>query len=300
MFPYDAYISTHLTFAASFVYGYNTISARRTLWDGLKSWASSGPWLVFGDFNSTLSQDDKYNGAPVSSYEVSDFRTCCSELGLSDLNYTGCHYTWSNGNVWTKIDRVLANPSWNNLQLTSHVHFQPPGAFSDHSGAHIRIGGSCPPGCRPFKFFNMWVEHPEYAGLISDGWQLPVEGSPMFVLCRKLKSLKQPLKSLNKLHFSHISERVARMEAALEQHQHLLHDSRDDISLLKRVNALKINLINLKSAEKAFFSQKLKCIFFKDSDRGTSFFHALMSHRHRKSFIPALQCVGGRNHWWWL
>jgi len=93
MFPYNAYISTHLTFAASFVYGYNTISARRTLWDGLKSWASSGPWLVFGDFNSTLSQDDKYNGAPVSSYEVSDFRTCCSELGLSDLNYTGCHYT---------------------------------------------------------------------------------------------------------------------------------------------------------------------------------------------------------------
>jgi hypothetical protein len=83
------------------------------------------------------------------------------------------------------------------------------------------------------------------------------------------------------------------MEADLEQLQHLLHDSRDDISLLNRVNALKINLLNLKSAEKAFFSQKLKCIFFKDSDRGTSFFHALMSHRYRKSFIPALQCSNG-------
>jgi hypothetical protein len=139
----------------------------------------------------------------------------------------------------------------------------------------------------------MWVEHSEYAGLISYGWQLPTEGSPMFILCRKLKSLKQPLKSLNKLHFSHISDRVARMEADLEQLQHLLHDSRDDISLLNRVNALKINLLNLKSAEKAFFSQKLKCIFFKDSDRGTSFFHALMSHRYRKSFIPALQCSNG-------
>ena len=134
----------------------------------------------------------------------------------------------------------------------------------------------------------MWVEHPEYAGLISYGWQLPVEGTPMFVLCKKLKSLKQPLKSLNKLHFSHISERVARMEADLEQHQQLLHDSRDDISLLNKVNALKINLINLKYAEKAFFSQKLKCIFFKDGDRGTSFFHALISHKHRKNFIPAL------------
>ena len=33
--------------------------------------------------------------------------------------------------------------------------------------------------------------------------------------------------------------------------------------------------------------------FFKDSDRGTSFFHALMSQRERKSFIPALQCSNG-------
>jgi hypothetical protein len=286
-------LSSHLTFAASFVYGYNTISGRRSLWDGLKSWASTGPWLVLGDFNSTLSQDDKYNGEPVSSYEVSDFRACCSELELSDLNYTGCHYTWSNGTVWSKIDRVLANPSWNNIQLTSHVHFHPAGAFSDHSGAHVRIGGRPPSGRRSFKFFNMWIEHSEYAGLISDGWQIPVEGSPMFILCRKLKSLKQPLKSLNKLHFSHISERVTRMEADLEHHQHLLHDSRDDIPLLNWVNALKLTLINLKSAEQAFFSQKLKCTFLKDSDRGTRFFHALMSHRHRKSFIPALQCSTG-------
>nr|TKR85204.1 hypothetical protein D5086_0000250570 [Populus alba] len=188
----------------------------------------------------------------------------------------------------TKIDCVLANSSWNNLQLTFYIHLQPPGAFSDHSGAHIHIGSNCPPGCRPFKFFNMWVEHLEYAGLISDGWQLLVKGTPMFVLCKKLKSLKQPLKSLNKLHYSHISERVARMEADLEQHQQLLHDSRDDIYVLNRVNTLKINLINLKSAEKAFFSQKLKCTFFKDSDRVSLALHRLYLLLMRKLFAVAL------------
>jgi len=120
-----------------------------------------------------------------------------------------------------------------------------------------------------------------------------VASTPMFVLCRKLKSLKSPLKTLNKLHFSDISERVARAKADLEYHQYLLHDSRDDISLLNRVNQLKLSLFNLKSAEKAFFTQKLKCNFFKDSDRGTSFFHALMSHKHRNSFIPAIQRSNG-------
>jgi hypothetical protein len=51
---------------------------------------------------------------------------------------------------------------------------------------------------------------------------------------------------------------------------------------------MKLNLFNLKSAEKAFFAQKVKCNFLKESDRGTSFFHALMRHKHGKSFIPVV------------
>jgi hypothetical protein len=47
--------------------------------------------------------------------------------------------------------------------------------------------------------------------------------------------------------------------------------------------------MNLKSAEKMFFGQKLKCSFFKDCDRGSKFFHALMSHKHRRNFIPVIQ-----------
>jgi len=208
-----------------------------------------------------MSQEDKHNDDSVSSYEVSDFKACCSDLGLSDMNYTSCHYTRSNRTIWTKICRMLANPLWCNLQLTSHVYFHPSGTFSIYSEAHFQIGTSRSPSRHPFKFFNMWVDHHEYAVLISEGWQSPVAGTPMFVLCRKLKSLNSPLNNLNK----------------------------GGLTLLNRVNQLKLNLFNLKSAEKAFFAQKLKCNFLKPSDRGTSFFHALMSHKHRKSFISAIQ-----------
>lgn len=135
----------------------------------------------------------------------------------------------------------------------------------------------------------MWVDHPEFASLISEGWQSPIAGTPIFILCRNLKLLKSPLKTLNNLHFIHISERVARAKADLEQNQCLLHNSRDDITLLHRVNQMKLDLFNLQSIEKAFFTQKLKCNFFNESDRGTSFFHALMSQKHRKIFIPAIQ-----------
>jgi hypothetical protein len=110
----------------------------------------------------------------------------------------------------------------------------------------------------------------------------------MYVLCRRLKLLKAPLKQLNKLHFAHISERVRRAEADLEQHQSLLHNDKDNEHFLARDKKLRLDLINLKSAEKMFYSTKLKCNFFKDCDRGTSFFHALMNHRHKKNYIPAI------------
>ena len=96
-------------FTATFIYGYNTIAARRDLWENLRRWGPDAPWLLLGDFNSILSQEDKHNGELVSTYETSDFRNCCSDLGIADLNSTGSHFTWTNGNIWIKIDRVMAN-----------------------------------------------------------------------------------------------------------------------------------------------------------------------------------------------
>ena len=71
--------------------------------------------MVLDDFNFVLSQADKHNGAVVSTYETSDFRECCSDLGLHDLNNTGCHFSWTNGNVWSKLDQVLFNPFCSSL-----------------------------------------------------------------------------------------------------------------------------------------------------------------------------------------
>jgi hypothetical protein len=61
--------------------------------------------------NFVLSQADKHNGEEVSNYEILDFQDCCSALGLNDRNYTGCHFRWTNGSVWSKLDRYLVNSS---------------------------------------------------------------------------------------------------------------------------------------------------------------------------------------------
>jgi hypothetical protein len=85
------------------------------------------------------------------------------------------------------------------------------------------------------------------------------------------------LNELNKLYFNLISERVSRLETELELHQSAFQQDKDNHLLLEQDRLLHLKLSNLKSAEKMFFGQKIKCKFLKESDKGSSFFHALMS-----------------------
>jgi hypothetical protein len=77
-------------------------------------------------------------------------------------------------------------------------------------------------------------------------------------------------------------DRVARAEKDLDDTQLLLQNNRDNGHLLMLDKQQRLNLVNLKLAEKMFFGQKLKC------DKGTRFFHSLMSQRHRRNHIPAI------------
>jgi len=280
-------------FYASFVYRLNTVTARRSLWTDLRNWSPNSPWLILGDFNSLLSQADKHHGEPVSNYETADFRQCCSDLGLTDLNYSGCHFTWSNGRVRSKLDRALVNPFWSFDHSSVHVHFDNPRAFSDHSPATVSFHSRQLMGKKSFKFFNMWSNHAIFLELVTDKWHYAVQGSPMFIFCKRLKHLKGPLRELNNLHYSHISERVPRAEAALDAHQTLFSNDRGNTQLHEADMHLRQNLLHLKAAKQQFFSQKLKCKFFKESDKGTSFFHALMNRKHGQNFIPAIQRSNG-------
>jgi len=78
----------------------------------------------------------------------------------------------------------------------------------------------------------------------------------------------------------------------LETHQTAFHYDKDNLQHLALDKQLWQKLFYLKSAARLFFAQKLKC-FFKDCDKGSSFFHSLMSQRHRKNFIPVIQLSNG-------
>ena len=95
----------------------------------------------------------------------------------------------------------------------------------------------------------------------------------MFRLCKKLKALKEPLRKLNRHHFSHISARAEKAEEELLQGQQRLHDNPRDESLKNTVADLRKKAIRLAEVELSFCSQIAKAKYLKNCDKGTKFFH---------------------------
>ncbi|XP_020245344.1 uncharacterized protein LOC109823472 [Asparagus officinalis] len=54
-----------------------------------------GPWILCGDFNVTLSSDER-NGRNGSPSDIKSFRNFISSTSLIDLPLSGRNFTWSN------------------------------------------------------------------------------------------------------------------------------------------------------------------------------------------------------------
>ncbi|GFS42551.1 hypothetical protein Acr_00g0080480 [Actinidia rufa] len=268
---------------------------RRPLWDNLRRFSTSvdKPWILLGDFNNVLSNNEKSNGLPVTEYEIRDFKNCCYDLGISDLRSSGVFYTWSNNSVWCKLDRTMVNNNWVQDGILAQAVYELPGKFSDHSSCTISLLEENDKGATPFKFYNMWSKHESFLEVVSNSWNLRMMGIRMYKLCRKLKAVKEPLKILNRKHFTHISAKEEAAEEELVQAQQQLHNNTSDTSLQNLVSELRMRALKLSEAEISYYSQVAKAKFLKNSDKGTKFFHDLIRANCSKNHIASISLEDG-------
>ncbi|GAB2303773.1 hypothetical protein Dimus_038959 [Dionaea muscipula] len=281
---------TGKTFWLSIAYGLYSVVDRRQLWNQLIQLGRSisVPWLLGGDLNNVCDIDDRLNGAPVHSYETADLQRFRHETGMTDLPFLGNKYTWTNGRTWCKLDRAMANQNWFNLEANAAVMFHPLGIFSDHAACTIQCFDSHKPGRHPFKFLDMWGLHENFGPLVQDRWNTEIHGCLQFCVTRKLQLLKQDLRGLNEKHFSHISNRVARAKLDLEAAYLALSQDPLNQQLQDEVLRLKQHGAWLAKAEFSFLSQKAKAHYFRNCDRSTSFFHALIRKKAAKSHFVSI------------
>ncbi|KAG5595838.1 hypothetical protein H5410_037070 [Solanum commersonii] len=87
------------------------------------------PWLVGGDFNVIMNEEEKQGGMNFNQYEALDFGQCINNCELMELKYSGSKFTWWNGRIeggciFKRLDRVFGNQDFFDLLSSSEVIYQ--------------------------------------------------------------------------------------------------------------------------------------------------------------------------------
>ena len=121
------------------VHGEAQVSERHKTWDLLKFVKSSTPhpWVCIGDFNEVLLREEHRSVAERSNAQIMAFRETVDVCGLSDLGYTGIHWTFEkkvDGGSFCRVrlDRALATADWSTRYPLGEVRHLLEVACSDH------------------------------------------------------------------------------------------------------------------------------------------------------------------------
>ncbi len=149
-------------FTVSNIYGPSCAALRGVFFQELRALGPrvSGVWAILGDFNCTLSLQDK-NGPPSSISDILSFRAVVSGLGLIDLPIANRRYTWTNARpnpTLVRLDRVLTSHDWFLLFPRSSLRVLPR-LCSDHSPLLLSAHSFLPANCL-FRFEESWLRAP--------------------------------------------------------------------------------------------------------------------------------------------
>ncbi|XP_074288901.1 uncharacterized protein LOC141614046 [Silene latifolia] len=283
------------------VYAFNEGSERVDLWNKLKSIAQqcSGPWAMARNFNTVTSPDGRLGGS-TRQEDMDDFNQCIATCGVTDIHATGAFFTWNNKQdpfhrKYSRLDRFMVNQAWLDTFPDMMVHFHPEGLL-DHNPcivSDIKLGGR---KNASFKYFNMWSLAPSFTSIVSNDWGKSYNGTKMFCIVKKLKSLKGALKALNKESYSDIENKASMAIQNLESiQQQLIHDPTSS-DLLSQEMELLANVRELTKARDSFLSQKAKTQWLEDGDKAICLFSWSNKEKMKSTTAVRSDVLGKGNH----
>ncbi|KAL0016452.1 hypothetical protein SO802_003521 [Lithocarpus litseifolius] len=102
--------NSKFTWIFSTVYASPRLAERSILWNNLCSVVDSHnlPWVIAGDFNEPLCDNNKFGGRSISVNRSLLFKECLDRCNMIDLGFSGRRYTWSNRRVFSNAWRNSA------------------------------------------------------------------------------------------------------------------------------------------------------------------------------------------------
>ncbi|KAL2527111.1 Uncharacterized protein Adt_12165 [Abeliophyllum distichum] len=277
------------------VYAKCSVKLRRDLWTDLAKFADKmdKPWLIGGDFNAILNREEREGGNSPDRRSMEDFSNMIMACGVEDVNCRS-QFTWSNGRMWEKLDRILVNYQWNSAfeDFKAEVLNRD---TSDHCPILIHCS---PPSIKPkssFRFQSIWCHHEGLLEIVKQNWDTPLTpySKGLFGFFYKIKRLKNTLKRWNDEVFGNIFEEIKKAEKeALAKER--TYDSVKSPETREEMHRAYANLNNLLSQEEAFWRQKSGIKWLREGDRNSKYFHAVVKKKRSKNKITQIRNTEGR------
>ncbi|XP_021757410.1 uncharacterized protein LOC110722447 [Chenopodium quinoa] len=129
--------------------------------------------------------------------------------------------------------------------------------------------------------------------LVTDSWGTQVNGTPMFIVVKKLKKVKEALKTLNRDHFSNILGEDSEFEAKLVKVQTQLNSAPTNEALIAFEIETRQKFAEAHNRKTKFLFQKVKTQWLKAGDINTAYFHACMRRRRVHNSICSIEGESG-------
>ncbi|XP_026442693.1 uncharacterized protein LOC113342339 [Papaver somniferum] len=240
----------------SFVHASYIQVFRRRLWSQLSAVDTTTPWLIMGDFNCVLRQDEKKGGR--------EFTLTNGQSGV--------------GRILSKLDRAIINEPWE---------------VSDHSTL-IGFPFLAPrPRRAPFRIQKMWFSHPDFLRMVEDSWKSPVYGNLDFIFPYKLRGLKEAIKLWNQTVFGNVNARLKQAQLKFEV---ACRNSDEDPFNTSKLNIMKDSLVavqDVRMQHLTMLKQKARNRWILEGSSNTSFFHSNINIRRSANTISELVTEDG-------
>jgi hypothetical protein len=297
----DFLINSHnITRRATGIYGYSNQSQKFqtcSLINDLSKINDNPSWLIFGDFNICMNNNEKVGGNTMDDNIMTSFRNTINMCSLNDHGFEGHRFTWHNRQqdyqyIQARLDRYFTNTNWISVfphYRNSHLlRYQ-----SDH--CPILLDFSNHILCRENKdntsnkkIEQMWLREHEHYQIVQDSWN-----NNNRHLTEKLYNTLANLHSWGIKKFGNIPRKIKQTQ---EQFHHLTPQT-SNISNMQLIREKEKELDDLLQCEELWWSQRSRAMWLKHGDKNTSFFHQKANQRKRKNRIEHLMDDQGIQHY---